>query len=154
MSELGAQVVALDIQERAIQSTQQRVEGRNVTLHCMSHVTFPPLTAPPRLIVYNLGYLPGGDKHRTTLTQTTLLSLQEAERILAVDGAISITCYSGHEEGEKEERAVLQWAKELSSSQWLVSHHSWLNRPHSPSLLWLRRSGSPDKGQYVYFDLT
>ena len=61
------------------------------------------MASTPKLIVYNLGYLPGSDKLLTTKTSSTLLSVEKALSLIAPNGAISITCYPGHEEGKKEE---------------------------------------------------
>ncbi|NGX38291.1 MAG: hypothetical protein K1000chlam2_01464, partial [Chlamydiae bacterium] len=72
-------LIALDIQEKAIENTRLLLEGK-AHLFRQSHETFPPLAyeKPIRLIVYNLGYLPGGDKDLTTRVESTLKSLQNA----------------------------------------------------------------------------
>ena len=45
------------------------------------------------LIVFNLGYLPGGDKQRATQTETTLAALQAALDKLTIGGLLSVTMY-------------------------------------------------------------
>ena len=72
------------------------------------HSRFPSEIAQESasLIVYNLGYLPGGDKSQTTETATTLLSVQKALSLLSKGGVISITCYPGHKEGMVEEEKL------------------------------------------------
>lgn len=127
-------IYAFDIQEQAIQNTRA-VVGERVKIFHRSHDDLPPLPSPPRLIVYNLGYLPGGDKSIVTRAETTVRSLDKCLKLLAVDGAISITCYPGHDEGCLEEAAVLEWAKNLPQ-KWSVCFHQWLNRERAPSLLW------------------
>lgn len=52
-----------------------------------------------RLVAFNLGYLPGGDKTIITNSETTLLGLEAAERIVASGGLISIVVYVGHPGG-------------------------------------------------------
>lgn len=52
-----------------------------------------------RLVAFNLGYLPGGDKTMITRADTTLLGLEAAERILAPGGLISLVVYVGHPGG-------------------------------------------------------
>lgn len=130
-------VIGLDIQSEAIDQTSALAP--KAILHRLSHAEIDRLPLPyaPRLIVYNLGYLPGGNKTITTKAQTTLLSVNKSLEILADCGALSITCYPGHEEGAKEENALLEWAEKLPS-KWSVCHHRWVNRPRSPSLLWIR----------------
>lgn len=139
-------VIALDLQEQALQRTQQRAIGaekgaENLHLFHQSHATFPPLahTKPIRLIVYNLGYLPGGDKTVTTLTETTLQSIQKGLDLLIAGGVMSITCYPGHAEGAKEESALEEWLPLLPSHTWNVCFHRWKNRPQSPSLFLIQK---------------
>nr|CAB3464757.1 unnamed protein product [Digitaria exilis] len=58
-----------------------------------------PKDAPVRLVAFNLGYLPGGDKTLITVPRTTELALEAASRILSSGGLISILVYIGHEGG-------------------------------------------------------
>jgi hypothetical protein len=133
--------IGLDIQVKALQNTEELLqkEKSKATLHLLSHDLLDTLKLPcaPKLIVYNLGYLPGADKSITTKTKTTLLSIQKSLQLLAKGGALSITCYPGHLEGEKEEEAILDFVKTLPSTNWQACHHRWLNRPRSPSFLWI-----------------
>ncbi len=137
------QVIGLDIQTEAIQNTEQLLvqHQKRAVLHRLSHAQIDrlPLPFPPRLIVYNLGYLPRGDKAITTQTETTLESVKKGMEILASDGALSITCYPGHEEGAREEEALIAFAAELPSSVWSVCFHRWINRARAPSFLWIHR---------------
>jgi len=126
-------IYALDIQPKALANAQQRVLGP-ITWILGSHARLPDVR--PCLIVYNLGYLPGGDKTLTTQTDTTLQSLSHALQILQPGGALSIMCYPGHPEGAKEEQAILAWATTLPHIT--CCHHRWINRPQSPSLLWIQ----------------
>lgn len=149
MEEKG-KVYAMDNQSLAIQSTRdllhkelsQQHMDRVVFLH-QDHSHFPHfiLGESIRLIVYNLGYLPGQNKNWTTLTETTLESIQRAQQLIQLGGAISITCYPGHPEGEKELAALLCWCSNLSPKYWSCCQHLWLNRVRSPTLLFLQKSG-------------
>lgn len=135
------EVTAIDIQQEAILSAQNHLKksldpqmySKIIWLH-QSHVSFPPLNNI-KLVVYNLGYLPKGDKSKTTLTETTLQSLTSAQNLLETGGCISVTCYPGHTEGKKEEVAILAWAAALDSKKWNCCYHRWLNRNDSPTLL-------------------
>lgn len=133
-------VVGYDIQEEALLKAEKRLsdaERAIVTLHHRSHASF--LESGAKLIVYNLGYLPGGNKALTTMTKTTLQSLESASQILEKGGAISITCYPGHEEGKKEEEAVMDFVKMLPQEHWSTICHSFPMRHKAPSLLLLMR---------------
>jgi predicted methyltransferase len=122
-------VYAIDIQEDAIKKTRAHVQAGNVTfLHqCHTHM---PKDKNVRLVVYNLGYLPGGNKALTSKTETTLLSVASALELLPLGGALSITCYPGHPEGAIEEKALQNWSKTLSQK---VEWSTW--KPGSPTLL-------------------
>lgn len=139
-------VIGIDIQIQAIQNTEALLEQnqKRAILHRLSHANLDelPLPHPPRLIVYNLGYLPGGDKSITTNTESTLESVKKGLELIALDGALSITCYPGHDEGQREEKALMDWAISLPSSRWSVCHHKWLNRPRSPTLIWITSEAS------------
>ncbi len=139
-------VIGIDIQKEAIERTQALLDaegskGTQVHLFHQSHEEFPPLAyeRPVRLIVYNLGYLPKGDKQRTTLTRTTLASLQRGFALVQPGGALSITCYPGHEEGAREAQAVQELTAGLSPAEWNVCLHTHLNRAASPQLLLLQK---------------
>src|ERR1700733_2746592 len=117
-------LIGYDIQSQAIEQTKKRLEelseeqAKIVILKLQSHAGFEEEFA--QLIVYNLGYLPRGDKSLTTKRDTTLQSIQCALNILTCDGAISITCYSGHPEGAREEDAIVAYLKNLSSKRWVI----------------------------------
>lgn len=143
-------VYAFDIQEQALAITQKRLEAhltatqlRRVQLIKGCHSNFMGIpqenTNPIRLIVYNLGYLPGGDKTYTTVEKTTLLSMQKACELLAPEGLISITCYPGHPAGAAEESALIELASTLPRQHWSCCHHRWINRQRAPSLLLLQK---------------
>lgn len=133
-------VISIDVQEKALESARQGAQ-KNISFFCQSHEDFPPLAyeKPISLIVYNLGYLPGGDKGLTTFTSSTLKSLERAMEILLPGGLISITCYPGHPEGACEEKALISLAEGLEAKSWNVCHHRWLNRNKAPSLLLLQK---------------
>ncbi len=112
-----------------------------VFLFHQSHASFPPIAYKKSisLIVYNLGYLPGGDKQFTTLAAETLKSIDEALKLIRPQGMISITCYPGHPEGQREEEGLIAYLKTLSNKLYTICYHQWVNRHASPSLILIRR---------------
>jgi hypothetical protein len=64
--------------------------------------------------MFNLGYLPGGDKHLITQTESTLVALQSAGKLLAKDGLLTIMAYPGHPGGDDEALKVAQWCSQLA----------------------------------------
>ena len=82
--------------------------------------------------VFNLGYLPGGDKSITTLRETTLPAVDAALELLADDGIILIAIYPGHAEGEIEGKLLTEKLSQLDRKQICVSRFTILNSPTSP----------------------
>jgi hypothetical protein len=145
----SGKLYACDIQATAIETTRhyllthlspQQFNRIEFVLGC--HSQFPPSLHPGtvKLIVYNLGYLPGSQKQLTTTVATTWQSITQAQELITPGGAISITCYPGHPEGAAEEEALLDYLSQLSPSQWSCCHHRWINRRQAPSLLLLQKA--------------
>lgn len=134
---------AIDIQKKALEIAKQKLETENHIrwIHAC-HSKFPQEITHAKLIVYNLGYLPGGRKEVTTQTETTLMSIQNGLKLLVDGGCMSITCYPGHPEGAKEEENILAFASQLDPKTWSCCHHRWINRNQSPSLLWIQKANS------------
>lgn len=140
---------AIDIQSQALIQTQSLLQASlsqeqyaRVRFVHGCHSTFPQELNKEsvKLIVYNLGYLPKGDKAITTQVETTVKSIENALKLIQAGGLISITCYPGHPEGQREEEAILNYATTLNPQQWSSHHQRWINRPLSPNLLFLQKT--------------
>ncbi len=131
-------VIALDIQEEALERTRAHLGplASRVELCHQSHEELPQIQVNISLVVYNLGYLPGGDKSITTQAPSTLASLK---KFLTIAPAVSVTCYPGHPEGAREEQELIKFFTSLSPTEWTVCHHRWINRPLSPTLFILNK---------------
>lgn len=148
LSDEKGHIIALDIQQQAVENTRQLLKDNlkglpgNISTYRQCHSTFPSFLEKESvaLIVYNLGYLPGGNKSLTTLSDTTLKSLEAASSLIAPGGAISITCYPGHAAGKPEEELALHFAATLNPQEWSSCHHKWLNRKNAPSLILIQRA--------------
>lgn len=105
-----------------------------VTLVADSHANLARYVSEPiGLIVFNLGYLPGGDKERATQAETTLASLQAALDKLTVGGLLSVTMYWGHEAGKTERAAVLHWAAALDRSTYQLRAYGYVQSAKLPA---------------------
>jgi methylase of polypeptide subunit release factors len=136
----GSKVTAIDIQKQAIIQAKKKTKEEgfdNVCFYHQSHTLLPK--GPFKLICYNLGYLPNSDKSILTKAKTTIASLKCALEVLDDQGLISILCYQGHLEGKKEVRAVVRFAKELSSETYQVSMHTRLNAKDGPVLVVIKK---------------
>ncbi|XP_057459181.1 uncharacterized protein LOC130749837 [Lotus japonicus] len=142
-------VYALDIQKDALNNTsllleesinadkKQLVKLFNTCHSKMEEIV--PRNALVRLVAFNLGYLPGSDKEIITRSETTLLALEAAERILLPRGLISIVVYVGHPGGREELEAVETFAARLSVETWICCKLQMLNRPSAPIPIFLFR---------------
>lgn len=142
-------LLALDIQECAVTTTRTKLQSAlddhcfsRVWLQQQSHRQFPKevISESVQLIVYNLGYLPGGNKALTTDVDTVIASVEHALTLIARGGSISITAYPGHPEGAKECDALVELTARLDPALWSCCQHRWLNRQASPVLFLVQRS--------------
>lgn len=127
----AGQVFAFDIQQRAIAATQYRLQQANlddiVTLVRASHDSMSdvlPSTVHRRVnaIMFNLGYLPGGDKSITTNLSSTLRALSVAMTLLSDNGVLSIMAYRGHAGGITEFAGVSTWVQAQASDYAVLEH--------------------------------
>jgi 16S rRNA C1402 N4-methylase RsmH len=106
------QVLAIDIQPQAITSTEKRLENERmqsrVDLQLANHADLTLIAhgRVPRVILFNLGYLPGSDHGLITQTKSTLVALAAAVEILKPGGILAVICYPGHLGGDDESIAA------------------------------------------------
>jgi hypothetical protein len=134
-------IIGIDIQQAAIDKTSKLLQAHLVHLFCQCHSTFPSIAQehPIQLIIYNLGYLPGGDKQLTTTTSSTQQSIRNGLELIVPGGALCITCYPGHEEGGREEQELLRELTRLDAKRWNICYHTFPNRMLSASLFLIQK---------------
>ena len=130
-------VYAFDIQPEAVARTEERLkkEARfsNYRLICASHHLADQYVSTPICAgIFNLGFLPGGDKGITTLRETTLPAVRRALSMLDSKGALLIAVYPGHEEGRLEGEALQEMLACLSSKEYSVSLLKLINAADCP----------------------
>ena len=86
------------------------------------------------LIMFNLGYLPGGDHNLSTKAETTIEALEKGLTMLCEGGMISLLIYSGGDSGFDEKEQVLQWLRKLPDDQYTVLVEAFYNKPNHPPL--------------------
>lgn len=91
--------------------------------------------------MFNLGYLPGGDKAIVTSPGSTLKAINEAFALLKSGGLLTVVCYSGHPGGEAETKAVCGWAREREKQAQAIVHfhEAPVGRKAPPLLIALTR---------------
>lgn len=112
----SGRVLAFDIQPEAIASARARVGaagfGGRVNFFEASHATMGRHAEASSVaaILFNLGYLPGGDRGVITTRDETLAALDLAVGLLRPGGILSVVCYPGHPGGDAESEVVIAWA--------------------------------------------
>ncbi len=139
-------VDSFDIQKEAIESAREKLREHNtcsnqVTLHHASHEKIGSLVKTPlQAVMFNLGYLPGGDKQVITRAASTLSALQAALDLLLPGGIVSIVAYIGHPGGMEEGEALRVFCRALEGSAFSVTfHESPSDNPIAPFLITINR---------------
>ena len=133
-------VLAFDIQELALAHTRERLEKENAAhnyeLILDSHANMGNYAAPMSVscIVFNFGYLPGGDHSLATRPDSSILALQASLGLLKKGGILMLCIYSGGDSGFEERDALLSWLKKLDSRKYLVIKTEYYNRPNNPPM--------------------
>lgn len=131
-------VLAFDIQQAAIDSTNRRLKANNLAHIGQaipdSHVHMNRYAASESVscIVFNFGYLPGGDHTLSTRPDTSVQAVNTGLTLLKQGGLMSLCIYSGGDSGFEERDALLSHLKALDSRQYLVVVSSYFNRPNHP----------------------
>lgn len=117
------QVAAFDIQAAALLNTQQRLDDAGLLTiarlyHCDHDQMLQQLPDDWRegvsAVMFNLGYLPGGDKTVITQATSTIAALHQALQLLRPGGLLSVLLYRGHAGAGAEADAVTRWLQTLS----------------------------------------
>lgn len=85
-------------------------------------------------ILFNLGYLPGGDHSVATRKETTLEALEKGVKILKKQGILCVCIYSGGDTGFEEKDAVMEWVKHLPAKEYDVIACPFVNKPNNPPM--------------------
>ena len=138
-------VYAFDIQPEAVARTAERMQNEapfeNYRLICASHHTVLDYVSEPICAgIFNLGFLPGGDRSITTLRETTLPAVDAALSLLAPKGALLIAVYPGHEEGRLEGELLDEKLSALPQKQYSVSCLKIVNAPDCPFFYLIERN--------------
>ena len=130
-------VYAFDVQKQAIESTSAHLKNSgcpdNYTLILDSHHNVKKyVDVPIKAGMFNLGYLPGGNKKITTMRETTMPAIEAAISLLDRDGILLIAVYPGHAEGDAEGKMIAEYLSTLVRFQYCATRINILNSPTSP----------------------
>ena len=125
-------VYAFDVQAQAVSSTESllRREGLldRAELFCCGHQRMDEyVRVPVRAVVFNLGWLPGGDHTVTTFWETIREAVSKALDLLLPGGVLVLCAYPGHPEGDRERHELAGFFSALSIKTYNVLHQRFLN---------------------------
>ena len=133
-------VYAFDIQQKAIDSTRARLaaeaEYDNVSLILDGHEHMEKyVDSELAAVMFNLGYLPGGDHAKATKKETDIRAINAASRLLKRGGLITLCVYSGGDTGFEERDAVMSCCCAFDPKYFTVLTHEFINQPNHPPML-------------------
>ena len=143
----SGKVIAIDIQDSAIQSTQEKLDSAGlidrVRLVTQDHaLVLGKLIEANRekvvAITFNLGYLPGSDKRIQTSAESTEEALAASIQLLSPGGCLCVTAYRGHSGGSAEAETVEAFMRESQTEGHAVDCYI-PESSNSPPILWVLR---------------
>lgn len=141
-------VLAMDIQQQAVEHARARLkeeglEGIGQVIladHSQLERYVPAESAD--CIVFNFGWLPGGNHEIFTKKETSIPAVQQALRCLRPGGLLSLCLYYGRNNGYEERDALLSLVRELDHRQFTVMELSFSNRLKDPPMpIWIIKEG-------------
>ncbi|AMY04511.1 methyltransferase domain-containing protein [Staphylococcus condimenti] len=133
----NGKVYGFDIQEEAIKAAQLKVENFNNTIlihdgheNVMQYIESSDY--PVDAAVFNLGYLPKGDKHIVTEADTTIKAIEDIFEMLSSEGIIVLVIYPGHPEGKIESETVYQYLKNFDQQKAHILQYGFINQRNNP----------------------
>lgn len=127
-------VLAFDIQEDAVACTREKLAtggyDKMGTVYLESHSRMDLYAAEESVdcIVFNFGYLPGGDKQLFTHADTSCEAILKGLKLLKTGGAMCLSLYYGGPNGYGERDAILDLVRSLDPKKFTVIICEFANR--------------------------
>ncbi len=134
----SGRVIAMDIQEDALCQTRQLLEEHGwdhiAELHLDSHSNMAAYAEPGTVdcIVFNFGWLPGGDHNIFTRKETSIVAIQQGLDLLRPGGIMSLTVYYGRNNGYEERDAILEFLRSVDDTKYTIMVVDFPNRKKDP----------------------
>lgn len=88
-----------------------------------------------KAVMFNLGYLPGGDHSICTKGESTICAIKKAMELISDDGIISIVIYYGGDSGFEEKEAVISFVEKINPKDFSVMKLEFVNQTNCPPIL-------------------
>lgn len=136
----SGKVYAFDIQKEAVDITKKNINEINLSTQVEliddGHENMDRyIHEKVKLIIFNLGYLPGGNHDITTRAETTLAAVEKSLELLQQNGAVILVVYYGHQQGKAEKDALGSYVKTLDQKRYNVVKISFENQINCPPML-------------------
>ena len=137
-------VYGFDIQAQAIKATNTRLANQElierVSLFRKGHEQMKesiPAEEHGKITgaIFNLGYLPGGDKSIVTRSQSTISAVEQLLEIMSPEGIIVLVIYHGHEEGAVERDDLLTYCQQIDQTKAHVLQYQFINQANQPPFI-------------------
>lgn len=140
-------VYGFDIQDEALENTKELLDKHKllerVELIKDGHENIDRyISCKLDFIIYNLGYLPGGNKEITTKASSTIKSIEKSLDLLNNNGLLLINSYIGHTNGLEENSAIENTLKSLDQKDFNVLKNTFINQKNSPPVLYIIEKSS------------
>lgn len=132
-------VYSFDIQELALKATEkklvdQKLIDRVKLIHDGHEKMHNYIQSPVKAIMFNLGYLPGGDHSIGTKGYTTIQAIKSAMELITVHGIVSIVVYYGGDSGFDEKNEVMEFIKTIDCKAFTVMKTDFVNQINCPPI--------------------
>lgn len=136
----AGKVYSFDIQLPALERSRQlladnKAEGNVIFIQDGHQHLDRYVTERISVVLFNLGYLPGGNKQITTQAHYTIEAIEKALDLLAPGGAIFLVVYYGQPPGPAEKDQLLAYAKNLDQQKYNVFYLEFINQANNPPSL-------------------
>lgn len=133
-------VLSMDIQQDATDSTRALLAESGLDrvgeVVLDSHANMDRYAGPgsAACVVFNLGWLPGGDHSVFTRPESTIEAIGKALEIIRPGGIVSISIYYGRDCGFEERDRVLDYLQTVDFRRYTVFVGRFHNRPNNPPI--------------------
>lgn len=133
-------VLAFDIQPQAVENTKKRLKEtgweQNAQVVLDSHANMAQYAKPDSVdcIVFNLGWLPGGDHTIFTHPESTIAAIEAGLNLLRDGGLMCVSIYYGGASGYEERDALLEYVKTIDPKKYTVLVTQFANRSGDPPI--------------------
>jgi hypothetical protein len=135
----SGRVYSFDVQKKACDKTLCKLMERGlsdrVTLIEDGHENMDRyLSCSVKAVMFNLGYLPGGDHNIGTRAETTIAAIRKSMELIEKNGIISIVVYYGGDSGFDEKDRLMDFIREIDFKRFTVLKSEFVNQPNCPPI--------------------